>query len=50
MQTREAFNKIFIFVILNKAHGPDGILGKLVKTSADLIDCHLASIIKNFLK
>ena len=41
-------DKIFKFANISKAHRSDGIFGKLIKTSADVADCHLAKIIKNF--
>ena len=30
---------------INKAKGPDGISAKFVKTSGNIIDCHIANII-----
>ena len=40
-------NKIIKSFNVNKAKGPDGISAKLVKMSANVIDCHLANIINN---
>ena len=40
-------NKIIKSQNVNKAKGPDGISAKLVKSFANVIDCHLANIINN---
>ena len=40
-------NKIIKSFNVNKAKEPDGISAKLVKMSANVIDCHLANIINN---
>ena len=40
-------NKIIKSLNVNKAKKPDGISAKSVKMSANVIDCHLASIINN---
>ena len=38
-------NQILKSLDINKVKGPDGISAKFVKTSADIIDCHMANII-----
>ena len=38
-------NHIIKSLNINKAKGPDGISAKFVKTSGDIIDCHIANII-----
>ena len=38
-------NQILKSLNINKAKGPDGISAKFVKTSADILDCHIANII-----
>ena len=45
-------NQITKSLNMNKAKGPDGISAKLVKISANIIDCHIANIINEdfFLK
>ena len=40
-------NKIIKSLNVNKVRGPDRVSAKFVKTSANVIDCHLANIINN---
>ena len=42
-------NKIIKSLNINKAKGPDGISSKFVKMPANVIDCHLANIINNYI-
>ena len=38
-------NHVMKSLNINKAKGPDGISAKFVKTSGNIIDCHIANII-----
>ena len=42
-------HKIIKSLNVNKAKGPDGISSKFIKMSANVIDCHLANIINNYI-
>ena len=46
-ESTSGINKITKSLNVSKAKGTDGISVKFVKTSANLIDCHLANIINN---
>ena len=46
----EQINKILININSRKATGPDKILSKIVKMSANIIDSHLTNIINSNLK